>query len=432
MNALKSTLIALAVFIAILPPTCQTAWAASRPISIEWEKVTGSTGYELELVRIRNGRREAPIAFKSEGTSWKQELPVGAYELRLRSIDDRGVPGDWGAPSPYVVHLPAPVMKLPLAGADIKPVPRARSHSVVVEWEPVPGSGRYFVEILNSKKRPVDRLTSESLSYTRELPVGSDYTVRVAAFDEDGNRGDFASHEFTVMNSRQKPRYASAKFHRGRLNYSSANREIGGVITAQPAVSGVEVALEFKPEGLWDFGGAVDVSSYDFGIGTVSLLSAEAVVRRRIEALSGQAHYYAFGGLLFSETAELKGTSRADFSLGKVASVGPFIGMRRSGELTEKLNFELSVRLGASVLGVSVPNGMGLSPSISYRAEAAFLYRMRENLQGVFGVGYSGARTVYEAREYTGGTEQNFARPGDVNEISTNGISVSLGIGWGF
>jgi len=207
---------------------------------------------------------------------------------------------------------------------------------------------------------------------------------------------------------------------------------VGNIITAQPVISGVELGLEFRPRGLWDIGATINLGSIDFGLGTTSLLNVDLVVRRRIEALSGNSQVYAIGGISYAETGEIIGLSRQNFPIGKVSSVGPFLGLKRAGELTDRLGLELSGRVGLGILGVSAPNGMGVSPSISYRAEALLLYRVRENLQALLGFNYGGTSTSYKARPYTGGTEQNFAKPGDVNEISAGGLGVSLGVGWGF
>jgi len=197
------------------------AHAVSRAIVMEWEKIKGRAGYELELVRLTKAGREAPQLFTSEEANWKQELAVGNYEIRLRTIDDRGVPGDWGAASPYIVKLPAPKLLSPSAGSEIKPVPRARLHPVAIEWEAVPETKAYLVEILNASDKVVDRKRIEGLSYSRELPVGKSYRARVAALGEEDSVGEASLHAFSVMSSIQKTRLATVKLNRGRVSYES-------------------------------------------------------------------------------------------------------------------------------------------------------------------------------------------------------------------
>jgi hypothetical protein len=85
-----------------------------RSLELELEEVPNSSGYEVEVTRIVDGKPNGKgKIFKLESTSWNAQLLPGRYQMKTRSIDRRGVPGEWTDPKLFTVKLFAPTIKNP-------------------------------------------------------------------------------------------------------------------------------------------------------------------------------------------------------------------------------------------------------------------------------------------------------------------------------
>ena len=198
MTRTVSALIISFVFFATVVAEAETF---SRSISLSWEEIPDSSGYELELSRIIDkDRKSKPLIFKPKTNRWKGKIRPGQYSMRIRSIDDRGVPGEWNEPSTIIVRLPAPTPLEPKNKASITST-QADKHEVHFQWSPVPGAKSYRVEILAEDGSPVHSTEVTSSSLRHSLPVAKSYKWSVTPVSEDDIPGDPLSEpvNFTLV-----------------------------------------------------------------------------------------------------------------------------------------------------------------------------------------------------------------------------------------
>ena len=121
----------------------QAAEAYRRHVSFEWEPVADAQGYEIELKPVVGAKQTAPTYhFKPKLALWSGKLVVGRYQLRARTLDDRAVPGAWGAASPFDVLLDATKLLSPVPGAVLPPASEVEFH-----WAPVGGARAYRIRV---------------------------------------------------------------------------------------------------------------------------------------------------------------------------------------------------------------------------------------------------------------------------------------------
>lgn len=161
--------------------------SVKRSISLEWEEVPDSTGYQIEVRKIReNGERGKPMVFPTKKSIWEGKIFSGKYEMRLRSLDDRGVPGDWSDPSEFWVKIPAAEPVLPKDGSQLNGA-SADESEVKFEWRPVSGAAGYRLEVLDSSGQVVQSKDTTTTKETVNLKVAQTYQWRVISLMKEGN-----------------------------------------------------------------------------------------------------------------------------------------------------------------------------------------------------------------------------------------------------
>src|SRR5437868_4889588 len=74
---------------------------SQRSVELEIEAVDGASSYEIELISMQNKK---VLNFKMKTPLWKAKVKPGLYEMRLRSYDSRGVPGEWSENEKFAVN----------------------------------------------------------------------------------------------------------------------------------------------------------------------------------------------------------------------------------------------------------------------------------------------------------------------------------------
>lgn len=165
-----------------------------RNVEVEWDGIDGATLYEIQITSKENVKAK-PLRFKLTQPKWTANIKPGLYSMKLRSYDDRGVPGDWGPASDLEVKLPAIIALSPTPSA----VVQARNDSteeVTLKWEPIPGAEKYRVNVnstTNEWKRQTD-VRDTSVSFN--LPVGQLIEWNVSAIDDKGNSGEVSADNY--------------------------------------------------------------------------------------------------------------------------------------------------------------------------------------------------------------------------------------------
>lgn len=202
-QVLKKNIIALLqIFVSMLLIIfCQPALSdiQKRSITLEWEEVPETVGYEVEVTRIlRDGTRKSPNVFKSSKPMWVAKIFPGKYEMRLRSRDSRGVKGEWSEPSIFWVRLPAAEASIPTP--DTKIITKEElEYEVEFKWKAVQGSGGYRLEVfegengsdVESTEQPLQSLDVTETFAKVKLPVAAHYRYRVVTLmPEDKEPGE--------------------------------------------------------------------------------------------------------------------------------------------------------------------------------------------------------------------------------------------------
>lgn len=109
----------------------------SRWIDLEWEPVSEAREYEIELFEEVDGKNLPRGKYKTEISQWSHAVPPGKYSLRLRSMDKRGVPGEWSQNLPLKVRMQNPVL--------LRPAPNDKISDGMVnfEWGQIAGADSY-------------------------------------------------------------------------------------------------------------------------------------------------------------------------------------------------------------------------------------------------------------------------------------------------
>ena len=165
----------------------------SRWIDLEWDIVEDAKEYELELLEENEGEEFSRGKFKVNSPKWSHAVNPGKYFLRIRSVDDRGVPGDWSEKIPLKVKILSPTMIRP------SPIEKLNESLVSFEWSAVPQASSYQLVIRNSKNEVLQEstfLTTKEDIYLKDL---GQYTWAVFAIgdgDEALDSSEWPSKSF--------------------------------------------------------------------------------------------------------------------------------------------------------------------------------------------------------------------------------------------
>lgn len=159
-----------------------------RNVEVEWDQIEGAISYEVQVIR-KDDQKKKPLRFKMKEPGWSATIKPGTYLMQIRSVDDRGVPGDWSPASEMIVKLPAIIANYPEANSIVISKEEA-SQELAFRWEPVPGAVKYKFRArspngswsIEKEVRDADLETS--------VPVGGFINWEVTAVDEKGDDGD--------------------------------------------------------------------------------------------------------------------------------------------------------------------------------------------------------------------------------------------------
>ena len=151
----------LLLFISLSTFAQDTRW-----IDLEWDVVEDAKEYELELLEETEGEEFSRGKFKVNTPKWSHAVNPGKYSLRLRSVDERGVPGEWSDKIPLKVKILSPTMVRP------SPKEKVNQSLMTFEWSTVPQATSYQLVIKNAKDEVVHDstfLTTKEDIYLKDL-----------------------------------------------------------------------------------------------------------------------------------------------------------------------------------------------------------------------------------------------------------------------
>jgi hypothetical protein len=150
----------------------------SRWIDIEWEEVPSAINYEVELYEGEGEKLTPRGRYKVETPSWSNAVAPGKYSLRIRSLDKRGVPGEWSDYIPVKVRLHNPKLFQPGQSAQVK------DPQVDFEWSDIEGAAIYQLIVKNDKDKILHNTTVKDVRTTLYLEELGTYSWTVYALEE--------------------------------------------------------------------------------------------------------------------------------------------------------------------------------------------------------------------------------------------------------
>ena len=165
----------------LLSPFAVSSEIYQRDVEMAWEAVDQAVGYDVEVTRIKeNGDRILPAVYSVGTPAWKARLRIGLYELRIRSRDDRNVPGDWSDPLEITVNFTALTPLTPSNGQALKTQNTDRD-LVRFQWQPVPEAESYVIHVMTREGVTIVSQQVEQSEAELELPVGQNFQWWVQA-----------------------------------------------------------------------------------------------------------------------------------------------------------------------------------------------------------------------------------------------------------
>ncbi len=177
-----------------------------RLVNFEWETIENAKSYELEIFQS-NKKDSKKFSFKIKEAAWNGRLSAGKYQLKLRALDARSVPGEWGAPIDFDVNLENVTMKSPAPNANVNSN-EEKEEEVNLVWAAVGGADSYQVEI-HSEDGKFDKVeTTPQTNYKVKLPVATRFNWKVTAKNNAGINSDAVSvAQFSLLAAKiEKPK----------------------------------------------------------------------------------------------------------------------------------------------------------------------------------------------------------------------------------
>ena len=148
-------------------------------IELDWPEVEEARGYEMEFESVSEKRK--PIIVKVKNPYWKGGLPLGLYNVRMRSLDARLVPGEWSGTSELAVYPPPPKIIGPQATLNSN---QTEKDKVKFSWEAVPGAHSYMVSVKSDESSFKVEKESKTSEIQLEIPVAQKLSWEVYSLVE--------------------------------------------------------------------------------------------------------------------------------------------------------------------------------------------------------------------------------------------------------
>lgn len=171
-----------------------------RLVNFEWDGDPDAKSFEIEIQQsTKNGKL---YSFKVKTSAWNGRLTPGQYTIRLRALDQRGVPGEWSDTAPFPVGLEIPQVSSPKPKQEVVGN-SATEASVPLKWNEVPGAKSYKVQISSTDETFKKEIETKTPSTAISLPVAKSYNWSVVASGLDNVASDSAGQGyFTLLGQR--------------------------------------------------------------------------------------------------------------------------------------------------------------------------------------------------------------------------------------
>ena len=116
-------------------------------VDFQWDAVPDAIAYEVEFKNDKFSK-----IFNTRKAELNVKLPPGLYQMKLRALDQRGVPGEWSEPS-EIEAWPQTVQLSSEHDAKGTPVPGTTKAQVKLNWPELATATKYQVQIKDKNKK---------------------------------------------------------------------------------------------------------------------------------------------------------------------------------------------------------------------------------------------------------------------------------------
>lgn len=168
-------------------------------VKLELEELSAQAAHEVEILTL--GSNPKVIVKKQfRGAKFSFRVSPGRYQMRSRSSDERGVPGEWSAVEEIVVKPKA--VRFSEVGEDKKAEtsadPKTKRAQTVLEWPVGGGATKYLVNLKNTETGETQEFQVSENKKILDLKPGR-YEWTVQGIAESGLASDVSSvRSFTI------------------------------------------------------------------------------------------------------------------------------------------------------------------------------------------------------------------------------------------
>ena len=167
---------------------------------LDWNDVTGASGYEVQIADTRTGVAGSPLIATANSeyqvTTVLANSAVKYWRMRAKNAD--GITGSWSSIYSFAVSAAKPVLAVPVDLATIIDT------TPYFDWSDVVGSTGYRIQVsaestLATPLADIDTLTASNYTLTAVLSDNTSYWWHVAARNADGVWSDFSqAYKFSI------------------------------------------------------------------------------------------------------------------------------------------------------------------------------------------------------------------------------------------
>ena len=151
----------------------------TRWVDLEWDTIEDATEYEVELFEVADDQEFSRGTFKTLAPKWSHSVAPGKYFIRLRSIDERGVPGEWSEKVDVKVKVLSPLLLRPSMNEKLM------QSMVSFEWKEVSGATSYQLVVLDSSGKVLHNAVTPLAKETVYLKDLGAYKWTVFSLEND-------------------------------------------------------------------------------------------------------------------------------------------------------------------------------------------------------------------------------------------------------
>lgn len=381
--------------------------ATEAKVTLQWKPVPGAKTYQLEIASA-----DGEVKKSAEATSATAEmkLPVAkVYKWKVGATGADGVASDTVAEGEFT-----------LLGQKLAP-PRIAApendFAREVTWQPTPDARKYDIVVarLNPNRKAWVKMHQVTDTDQTSVPIdqswpGGSYTVMVKAKGDLRSPSEFAKQPFQLRGGDRSPAaefaaevkksidringwYGIASYLITQIDYAAQDFDpVNPLGIAYSAVGGtgrIGVGY-FKENKVWGFLSIVDLSGFlNENSQNLTYSSAEisGVYRK---SLGDRSEFRAQVGGFYKEQQVARGqylgvtNSRVkEYVKGTVA--GPHVGAEYWFSFSPKFGVQANAHLYYSMIGLSVPNGQSVIPSLSNQFGFLGSYRFNRRFTGLVG-----------------------------------------------